>query len=82
MKRSVLSALSVAGILVLAGCLETMPGPDRPHRPAPRPEKPAICTREYMPVCGEKRRQRQTFGNACMAKADGYRVISQGECRR
>ncbi|GLK45120.1 MULTISPECIES: hypothetical protein [Novosphingobium] len=80
MKLTVMRALSLAGVLVLAGCLETMPGPDRPHRP--RPEKPAICTREYMPVCAEKRRHRQTFSNACMAKAEGFRVIASGECRR
>lgn len=83
MKRSILSALGVAGVLVLAGCLETMPGPDRPHRPRPpRPEKPAMCTKEYAPVCAVKRGKRQTFGNACMARAKGYNVIEQRPCGR
>ncbi|MEE4452696.1 hypothetical protein [Novosphingobium resinovorum] len=82
MKRSVLSALGLAGVLVLAGCLETMPGPDRPHRPPPPRDKPAMCTREYAPVCGVKRKQRQTFSNACMAKAEGFRVVASGDCRR
>ncbi|WP_232492272.1 subtilase-type protease inhibitor [Novosphingobium kaempferiae] len=80
MKRFVLPTLGLAGVLVLAGCLETMPGPDRPHRP--RPEKPAMCTREYAPVCAVKRGKRQTFSNACMAQAKGYNVIEQRPCGR
>lgn len=80
MKRILLSSLGVAGIVVLAGCMETMPGPDRPHRP--RPEKPAMCTREYAPVCGVKRGKRQTFSNACMARAKGYNVVDQRPCER
>ncbi|WP_425437256.1 hypothetical protein [Novosphingobium guangzhouense] len=82
MKRPLLSVLSMVGVLALAGCLETMPAPDRPSPPQPPSKKPAMCTREYAPVCGEKRERRQTFSNACMARADGYRVIGQGECRR
>ncbi|WP_148649276.1 hypothetical protein [Novosphingobium barchaimii] len=83
MKPYLVHALSLATVLVLAGCLETMPGPDRPHRPRPpRPEKPAICTREYAPVCAARGRKQETFGNACMARAKGFNVIGQGECRR
>jgi hypothetical protein len=58
-----------------------MPGNDAGPRPA-RPEKPAICTREYAPVCAVKRKQRQTFSNACMAKAEGFRVVDQRPCGR
>ncbi len=83
MKVSVLSAIGLAALLTLAGCLETMPHPDRPGRPRPpRPEKPMACTREYMPVCAVRGRQRQTFGNACMAKAEGFRVVSPRACER
>jgi hypothetical protein len=66
---------------MLAGCVVVEDGPG--HRPPPpRPGGPSACTMEHMPVCGERRGDRQTFGNACMARADGYRVVHGGECRR
>ena len=65
---------------VLAAC--TVVVEDGPNRPPPRPDEPSFCTREYDPVCAERGRDRRTFGNACMARADGYRIIDQGECRR
>lgn len=78
--RSILSVGGLAAILLLGGCMETMPTPDRPHRPRPpRPEKP-VCTREYAPVCAARGWQRKTFSNACMAQAERYRVVSQGPC--
>lgn len=80
MKASVLSAAGLAALLALAGCLETMPHPDRPRPPRPRPEKPMACTREYAPVCATRGRERQTFSNACMARAEKFRVISQRPC--
>lgn len=52
-------------------------------------DKPAICTKEYMPVCGQVQVQcikapcnpiQETFGNACMAKAAWATDIIQGEC--
>lgn len=69
-----------AAFIVLAGCtvVEERPG----YRPVPPPRPgPVACTREYAPVCGERRGQRQTFANACMARADGYRIAGQGACR-
>ena len=42
---------------------------------------PAICTREYAPVCARSGRRDRTFSNACMAKAEGYTVRYQGQCR-
>jgi hypothetical protein len=45
-----------------------------------RPDR--ICTREYVPVCGETRGDQRTFGNACEADAAGYRIAYGGECRR
>jgi hypothetical protein len=41
---------------------------------------PRACTREYAPVCARRGDRIRTFGNACTAEADGYRVISDGEC--
>ncbi|HUD92775.1 hypothetical protein [Sphingobium sp.] len=80
MKRSILSIGGLAAVLILGGCMETMPGPDRPRPPhPPRPEKP-ICTREYAPVCAAKGWRRKTFSNACMARAERYTVISPKPC--
>lgn len=39
-----------------------------------------VCTMEYNPVCAQSGRDRKTFGNACSADAEGYRVVSRGEC--
>jgi hypothetical protein len=41
-----------------------------------------MCTREYAPVCAVKRGKRQTFSNACMARAKGYAVVDQRPCGR
>lgn len=56
-------------------------GECRSRPPAPAPDVRA-CTREYDPVCGERRGRRQTFSNACEARNDGFRVVARGECRR
>jgi len=40
-----------------------------------------ICTREYMPVCGQRPEQTpQTFSNRCMLKDAGASWVSDGEC--
>ncbi|MBB3394643.1 MULTISPECIES: Kazal-type serine protease inhibitor domain-containing protein [unclassified Rhizobium] len=53
----------------------------RPQPPAP-PRPGGICTREYRPVCGQRGPQMRTFPNACEAGNGGFRIISQGTCRR
>lgn len=40
-------------------------------------ERPTICTMEYNPVCAENG---TTYGNACMAAADGQTISYQWEC--
>ena len=71
--------LAVTAVM-LAGCVVVEDGPG--HRPPPpRPGGPTACTFEYAPVCGERRGDRQTFSNACLARADGYRVAYGGQCR-
>lgn len=57
-------------------------GECRPERPDIDDDRPRVCTREYSPVCARQGRREQTFSNACMAEADGFRVIGRGECRR
>jgi len=54
---------------------EGRPGEGRPDR------GPRACTREFAPVCARQGRREQTFANACMAEADGFRVIGRGDCR-
>lgn len=51
---------------------------DRDDRERPRDQR--ACTMEYNPVCGQRGRDRKTFGNTCSAGAEGYRVIGPGEC--
>lgn len=74
------AGLCLAGSLVLASCVVVEEVP-RPLPPLP-PDDDRICTREYDPVCGQRRGERQTFGNACVARAEGFRVVYPGECRR
>lgn len=73
MTPSRLSAAFVASSMLLSGCMETMP--------RPKPEKPIACTQEYAPVCAVKGFKRQTFSNACMARAEGFRVVSNNACQ-
>ena len=42
----------------------------------------AFCTQEYAPVCAEAKGQRQTFSNACFARAAGARIVHRGACGR
>lgn len=46
----------------------------------PGPAQPQTCPMIYAPVCAQRGGLRKTFGNACQAQADNYRVISRGQC--
>ncbi|MGH6763840.1 MAG: Kazal-type serine protease inhibitor domain-containing protein [Phyllobacterium sp.] len=35
----------------------------------------------YAPVCGERAGRVRTFSNSCQARADGFRVVHNGQCR-
>lgn len=78
------SAAGVGGLLmalVVSACTVVVDeGP--PPRPGPGPGPGPFCTREYAPVCGRNGPDRQTFANACLADAAGYRIIHPGQCRR
>lgn len=67
--------------LVLGSCAVAVEEGPRPLPPRPGPGGPQACTMEYMPVCAERGNQRQTFGNSCSARAQGFRVVHNGECR-
>jgi hypothetical protein len=48
---------------------------------APKPTPtPIFCTENYDPVCGSKEGAAKTYSNACFAKADGAKVVADGEC--
>lgn len=70
---------SGARILHPGQCRAQSDRPDRPGRPD-RPERPQFCTREYSPVCARRGGSVRTFGNACTARAEGYRVMRPGTC--
>lgn len=52
-----------------------------PYPPPPHDDRSAACTFEHAPVCGERHGQRETYGNACMMRATGARLVHQGQCR-
>lgn len=68
-------------IITLAGLLAACVMEEGPRPLPPEAGRPAACTFEYAPVCGERRGQRATYGNACMARAEGARIVHDGECR-
>ena len=70
-----IAILIAAGTLVACSVEVDEGGGD--YRPRPRPQ---ACTMEYNPVCAQRGRDRRTFGNACSADAEGYRIVSPGEC--
>lgn len=75
-----ISRLSVlAGVMFLAGCVAEG-GPDYRPPVRPGPSQPQMCPMIYAPVCGERGSSRKTFGNACQARADGYRIVGNGQC--
>jgi hypothetical protein len=45
---------------------------------APQPE---ICFMAWQPVCGMKAGKKSTYSNACVARNDGAKVVSKGECK-
>lgn len=69
-----------AAILLAAGTLAACQVEVDEGRPDYRP-RPQACTMEYMPVCGSRGGEIQTFPNACEARSNGYRIVGRGECR-
>ncbi|WP_343036169.1 Kazal-type serine protease inhibitor domain-containing protein [Chelativorans alearense] len=75
MRLTGLPILALAGMV--AGCVME----EGPRPAPPQADRPAACTFEYAPVCGERRGRRETYGNACMARAEGAQIVHGGECR-
>ena len=66
----------VFAAVVLASCV-VVEEESRPLPPRPGP----VCTQQFDPVCARRGAQTRTMGNACVARAEGFRVLYQGECR-
>lgn len=43
--------------------------------------RPQACSSVHAPVCGRRGGRLRTFGNACMARAQGFQIVRNGECR-
>lgn len=70
------AAALAAIVTFLAACVPQSPGP----HPFP-PGRPVACTNEFVPVCAQRGQERRTFGNACVARSQGFGVVHQGQCR-
>lgn len=46
----------------------------------PPPDIRTVCPSIYQPVCARKGDERRTFGNACLARREGFAVAAQGTC--
>jgi hypothetical protein len=75
MHSGIASALAA---VVLTSCTVVV---EEGPRPLPPPPGPQFCTQQYDPVCARRGATVRTFGNACEARADGYRILYGGECR-
>lgn len=42
--------------------------------------EPVMCTMQYDPVCASKNGVEHTYGNSCVAGAEGATFIHRGEC--
>lgn len=69
----------LSAFLLLAAC--TVVVDDRGPPPPPR-DRDQACLAVYDPVCGERRGERRTYGNACEAGVARARIVHPGECRR
>ncbi|TCD15317.1 Kazal-type serine protease inhibitor family protein [Oricola cellulosilytica] len=68
------AAALTAAAMGLAACV-VEDGP-----PPAAPERPVVCAQIYAPVCARRDAEVRTFSNECMARGNGFTVVSQGEC--
>ncbi|WP_426236087.1 Kazal-type serine protease inhibitor domain-containing protein [Pararhizobium sp. DWP1-1-3] len=80
-QRVVIRIAALLALGVLSACTVVVDEPGGRPYPRPEPSNPQMCTMQYDPVCGERGNNRRTFGNACQARAEGYRISGRGECR-
>lgn len=73
--------LLALGLLAFLSACTVVVEDNPPPGPGPGPG-PGYCTREYDPVCGRRDGDRKTFANACLARAQDYKILYQGECRK
>jgi hypothetical protein len=74
-----IGALIFAAGAMLTACQVDSGGPAYP--PPDDGGGGGYCTREYLPVCAQRGSRQRTFGNACEAREEGFRILYNGECR-
>lgn len=79
-RMSLIAGAALTLSSVLAACVVDEGPRPMPPRPGPGSD-PMMCTQQYEPVCAERGGRQRTFGNACVAQSEGYRVVRGGECR-
>jgi hypothetical protein len=72
---------TLAGIAVALVCAIVSIADAGAQSDAASRRRPAVCTEQYAPVCGETDGKRRTYGNACFAAAAGAKVVAAGPCR-
>jgi hypothetical protein len=65
-------ALALLAAAALTGAAHAANGPEL--------DAYSFCPSVYQPVCAGKAGERRSFGNSCLARRDGFAVISQGNC--
>jgi len=75
-----LDRIGYASLAIAATLAVGSPGPAAAAEKKDAASPRVVCMELYRPVCGAKGKTTKTYSNACFAKADGAKVISQGEC--
>ncbi len=70
----------VAGVAVALLAALALSSTDKATAGHYRPDRPVVCTQEYIPVCAVEHGMARTYPNACVAGASGARVIGLGRC--
>jgi hypothetical protein len=75
---AIIAAVAGAVVVVSAGVSEAKA---KKKEAAPQAPPPVFCPMIYAPVCAVKGDIRQTYANACFARKDGAKIVSEGPCK-